>query len=107
MIANMKTRHSYSSQTMALPDPSPPRLGKLPALAAIYTPSKVIYIFLCGLIYATKVDVLIMPHFMLEFALDKLAAPRGGCVLLRSEPRRLKSALPLLFRLRVRSCGEK
>lgn len=44
---------------------------------------------------------------MLEFALDKLAAPRGGRVLLRSEPRRLKSALPLRFPLRVMSGGEK
>lgn len=48
---------------------------------------------------------------MLEFALDKLAAPMGGRVLLRSEPRRLKSALPLRFPLRfphrVLSGGEK
>lgn len=40
MLASIKSRHSYSSQTMALSDPSPPRLGKPPAVAAIYRLSK-------------------------------------------------------------------
>lgn len=76
--------------------PESTTIGKTVGCSRNLSPLKVICIFPCGLIYATKVDVLIMPHFMLEFALDKLAAPRGGHVLLRSEPRRLKSALPPL-----------
>lgn len=107
MPANMKAGHFHSSPTIGPSYPESTKIRKTAGCRRNLSPLKFICIFPCGLIYGTKVDVLIMPHFMLEFALDKLAAPRGGRVLLRSEPWRLKSALPLRFPLRVTSGGEK